>query len=629
MQCCAVDAIHFTVAVLLLFEVGTHAFDARNIEKLTDQKSLKKLLRVRTNVLILFVDGSSDKDASLKTIMNTFSEAATQTLGIATMAIIDCDNSDGKKLCKKLKVQPQPFLLKHYLNGEYHMNYERQLTAKSIARFMNDPTGDIPWDEDPSAANVVHIDDGASFRKLLAMGKPTLVMFYAPWCGHCKLLKPEYSAAANELRGSFVLAAIDATHHNNEQVARAFHVEAFPTLHYFERGEHKFTYSGPHSKEGIMAWLKNPTEKPPAKEREPDELPWSDVPSEVVHLGDEQFDEFIASHASVLVMFYAPWCGHCKKAKPEYTAAAELLKKEGSMGILAAVDATVHRKTAEKVGVEGYPTFAYFKEGKFAWKINERTKDGFYAFMKNPIEPPSPELPWKLQEGSVLHLDVTNFKSELKKKKDALVMFYAPWCQFCQRAKPFFSEAARQLADESRIVFAAVDCTSEISLCREYDIQGYPTIIYLSYGKNRVDYSGAHDTQSLMDYVKQAGGKNVESTSSSRLTFVDAVKVISKGNLNDYTFSGESIVMFFKPSCKRCEDANSAFNAAAEKVENGNFVAVDCTQNEGLCKELRIEKYPTFKFFTEGKVRDYLGEPSFANFVNAFARTKPAEHAEL
>lgn len=43
------------------------------------------------------------------------------------------------------------------------------------------------------------------------------------------------------------------------------------------------------------------------------------------------------------------------------------------------------RKTAEKVGVEGYPTFAYFKDGKFAWKINERTKDGFYAFMKKYV----------------------------------------------------------------------------------------------------------------------------------------------------------------------------------------------------------------------------------------------------
>lgn len=40
---------------------------------------------------------------------------------------------------------------------------------------------------------------------------------------------------------------------------------------------------------------------PPAKEEE-----WSDIPSDVVHLKDDTFDDFIANNPSVLVMFYAP-----------------------------------------------------------------------------------------------------------------------------------------------------------------------------------------------------------------------------------------------------------------------------------------------------------------------------------
>lgn len=40
------------------------------------------------------------------------------------------------------------------------------------------------------------------------------------------------------------------------------------------------------------------------------------------------------------------------------------------------------RDTAGKFEIEGFPTFLYFKNGKFAWKVEERTEDGFYNFMK-------------------------------------------------------------------------------------------------------------------------------------------------------------------------------------------------------------------------------------------------------
>ena len=59
-------------------------------------------------------------------------------------------------------------------------------------------------------------------------------------------------------------------------------------------------------------------------------------------------------------MFYAPWCGHCKNAKPELTAAADHYKDNAKVEY-AAVDCTVHSSVCSAYEVSGYPTFKYFQ----------------------------------------------------------------------------------------------------------------------------------------------------------------------------------------------------------------------------------------------------------------------------
>ena len=61
-----------------------------------------------------------------------------------------------------------------------------------------------------------------------------MVEFYAPWCGHCKNLEPEWNAAATELKGKVKFAKVDAT--AEQKLAQQFAIQGYPTIKYFNYG---------------------------------------------------------------------------------------------------------------------------------------------------------------------------------------------------------------------------------------------------------------------------------------------------------------------------------------------------------------------------------------------------------
>jgi thioredoxin-like negative regulator of GroEL len=62
-----------------------------------------------------------------------------------------------------------------------------------------------------------------------------------------------------------------------------------------------------------------------------------------------------------LTLYFSNYSGHCKKLTPEYAGAAEVLNKNDPPLTLAKLDATEHKATAERFGVQGFPTLYFFK----------------------------------------------------------------------------------------------------------------------------------------------------------------------------------------------------------------------------------------------------------------------------
>ncbi len=92
---------------------------------------------------------------------------------------------------------------------------------------------------------------------------------------------------------------------------------------------YRFDYSGGRDAAGIVSWLADPQAPPTDPEPAVEETPWSESETNIEHLNTSNFDEFLSSHSSVLVMFYAPWCGHCKTLKPKYAEAAIAMREQG------------------------------------------------------------------------------------------------------------------------------------------------------------------------------------------------------------------------------------------------------------------------------------------------------------
>ena len=82
----------------------------------------------------------------------------------------------------------------------------------------------------------------ANFHELINQNKPTLVDFYADWCGPCKMMPPILNEVKSNLGDKVHILKVDVD--KNQKAASKYGIRSIPTIILFKNGQIKWRKSG-------------------------------------------------------------------------------------------------------------------------------------------------------------------------------------------------------------------------------------------------------------------------------------------------------------------------------------------------------------------------------------------------
>ncbi|PHT76357.1 Protein disulfide-isomerase like 2-2 [Capsicum annuum] len=203
------------------------------VVQLTESNFKSKVLNSKGIVLVEFF---APWCGHCQALTPTWEKAATILKGVATVAALDADAH--KSLAQEYGIRGFP-TIKVFAPGKPPVDYQGARDAKPIAEFAlqqikallkervhGKATGGSSESSEPSAS--VELNSHNFDENVLKSKDLWIVEFFAPWCGHCKKLAPEWKKAAKNLQGKVKLGHVDCD--ADKSLMSRYNVQGFPTI---------------------------------------------------------------------------------------------------------------------------------------------------------------------------------------------------------------------------------------------------------------------------------------------------------------------------------------------------------------------------------------------------------------
>ena len=107
---------------------------------------------------------------------------------------------------------------------------------------------------------VVQLDKDNFNKEVVESDDLWLILFYAPWCGHCKAFHPEFEKVAKATKGVFKIGAVNCE--NEKDIAKKYKIDGYPTVLFFGDDKKKTEeYEGDRKAENVIDYLHEKAKK--------------------------------------------------------------------------------------------------------------------------------------------------------------------------------------------------------------------------------------------------------------------------------------------------------------------------------------------------------------------------------